>query len=215
MTFRSSLGAAAAGLMLSACLLSPAGAAPAVDGDQPAFVNLNKILAEYRKTSAFAKFRQRMRDQEKIFGQEMETLAQLRYCTEPERQEALAIKSKPRPNAREQARLTTLMNKANTIDNELATLSQKQNPTPADTQRISDLSKMRTDAARNLAKEATERQERLRKMETDMTAEVEDELLKVVEKVAKDQKLPIIYERRALLFGGVDMTDQVLKKLPK
>jgi hypothetical protein len=36
-----------------------------------------------------------------------------------------------------------------------------------------------------------------------------------VEKVAKDQKLAIIYERRAVLVGGNDLTDAVIKKLPK
>jgi outer membrane protein len=214
MTFRYGPRAAAAGLLLSTLLLAPAPAS-AGEAGQPAYVNLNKVVAEYRKTNAFAKYRQKIRDQEKVFQQEMETLAQFRYCTEVERQEALAIKAKEKPSSREQTRLTALTNKANTVENELATLSQKPSPSATETARIQELSRMRTEAAKNLAKEAADRQDRLRRMETEMTAEVEEELLKLVEKVAKDQKLPVIYERRAVLFGGVDVTDEVLKKLPK
>lgn len=205
-----------AALSLAAALLSPASAAPKKpDPDAPAFVNLSQVLAEYRKSAEFAKYQQKLREKGRQFNEEMQTLAQLRYCTDAERQEALALKAKPAPSDREKTRLAELMKKADTIDNELATLSQKKEPSEADSRRLGDLSKLRTDAARKLAEEESNRRDQMRRMETDLTAEVEIELLKVVEKVAKDQKIGTVYERRAVLFGGNDLTDDVIKKLPK
>ena len=211
---------ATAAVLLAAALLSPApsafGAAPKKpDPDAPAFVNLSQVLAEYRKSAEFAKYQQKLREKGRQFNEEMQTLAQLRYCTDAERQEAITIKAKPGTTDREKTRLADLMKKADVIDTELATLSQKKDPSEADTRRLGDLSKLRTDAARKLAEEEANRRDQMRRMESDLTAEVEIELLKLVEKVAKDQKLGIVYERRAVLFGGNDLTDVVIKRLPK
>jgi Skp family chaperone for outer membrane proteins len=204
---------------LSLALLAPC-AAPAAaqrppDPSAAAFVDLSQVLEQYRKTQAFAKYRQRLQEQSRAFNEELRTLAQLRYCTDAERQEAAAIKAKMKPTPAEQARLDELLKKADVIDNELAQLSQKTNPTDADTKRIQDLSRMRTEAAQNLAKEDADRRDRLRKLDQDMLGEVQTELLKLVEKVAKEQKVPVVYNRPAVLFGGTDLTAEVIKKLPK
>jgi Skp family chaperone for outer membrane proteins len=74
---------------------------------------------------------------------------------------------------------------------------------------------MRTDAAKNLAKAEADRRDKLRQMEEDATESVENDLLALVEKVAKEQKLDYVLERRSVLVGGNDVTDAVIKKLPK
>jgi Skp family chaperone for outer membrane proteins len=181
----------------------------------PSFVDLGRLLGEYRKTAAFTKFQGQLREQAKKFDEEMQTLAQLRYCTEEERAEGLMLKGKPKPSAMEKSRLEVLLKKADTLDNEIATLSQKTKPTEAESARLIELSKTRTEAARTMAREQADRRDQLRKMESGLMADVETELLKLIEKVAKDQKLPAIYERRSVLFGGNDITDFVVKKLPK
>lgn len=208
----------AAGLMLAAALAGPVTAAPkktGFDSSLPSFVDLRKVADEYRKTPTFAKYSQRLREQSQVYTEEMQTLAQLRYCTADERAEALALKAKSAPSDKEKARLDTLMKKADTIDNELAQLGQKQPPTPEDTKRIQVLSKMRTDAVQSLAKEESDRREKLRKLEEDLMTEVEDNVLKLVDKVAKDYKLTTVYERRAVLVGGNDLTDEVVKRIGK
>jgi len=45
--------------------------------------------------------------------------------------------------------------------------------------------------------------------------DVENELLKLVQALAKEYSLPTILERRAVLVGGSDLTILVIKKLPK
>jgi Skp family chaperone for outer membrane proteins len=181
----------------------------------PAWVDLPRVLAEYKKTAAFAKYQAKLRDLGRQFTEEMKTLAELRYCTDAERDEALKLKAKEKRTPAEQARMDELMGRADKVDNEISTLSQKQNPTEADTKRLQEISKMRTDALRGLAKAEADRRDQMRKLEVESTEAVENELLTLVEKVAKDQKLDIVYERRSVLFGGQDISELVIKKLPK
>jgi Skp family chaperone for outer membrane proteins len=204
--------------MVAGCALLPSPVRAANDpppAGTPAFVDLGRLLGAYRKTAAFTKFQSQLRDQAKKFDDEMQTLAQLRYCTTEERAEGLVLKAKPTPTAKEKSRLEELLKKADALDNEIASLSQKPKPTEAESNRILELSKIRSEAARSLAKEQADRRDQLRKMESGLMADVETELIKLIEKVAKDQKLPAIYERRSVLFGGTDLTEQVVKKLPK
>ncbi|HEU4754093.1 MAG TPA: hypothetical protein VFU47_13365, partial [Armatimonadota bacterium] len=133
-----------AGLLAALCLCSPGLAAPKeADPNAPAFVDLSRVLAEYRKTAAFQKYGVRLRDQGRALNEEMRTLAKVRYCTEPERKEALAISAKPAATPEEKARLEALTRKSDAIENEHALLSQKQTPTAAEAKRLADIAQMR------------------------------------------------------------------------
>lgn len=186
-----------------------------VDPALPAYVAIQDLLAAYRKTPAYAKYQAKIRDQAKIFGDELKAMAQVRFASETERKEAVAIMAKPKPSDNEMKRFEELKKKSEAVDNERATLSQKETPTDADTKRLTELATMNTESVKMLAKEDADRREQLRKMETSLMVEVENELLKMVEKMAKEYKLPQIYERRALLFGGQDLTEEAISRLPK
>lgn len=195
----------------------PLAAAPKVTFDPaaPSYVDIHQLLSQYRKTSAFTKYQTRIREQAKKFAQEMELLAKVRHCSEPERQEALVLNEKPKLEKKEQTRFDELLKKSDLVDKELATLGQKEKPTDQEAKRISELSKQRQDAIRLLAKEEADRRDRIRDLEDELMAEVETELLKFVQQVAKDKKVPYVYSRQAVLVGGNDLTEEVAKKLPK
>jgi Skp family chaperone for outer membrane proteins len=206
-----------------ACALSAAGVRPAhaaskkgeIDPNQPSYVDLPRVLLEYRKSSGFLKYQKQLQDRSTQFGEEMKFLADLPFITEAERKEAVSLKFKPNATAAEKARVEALVKKSEDTGKELSELSQKQKPTDADTKRLQALNTMRTDTLRSLAKEEASRREQLQKMDNDLTGQVQDELLKVVEKVAKDNKIGVVYDRRSVLVGGNDLTDEVIKKLPK
>ncbi len=204
-------------LTLAVALPSAALAAPKtkVDPALPAYVSIQDLLAAYRKTPGYAKYQAKLRDQAKAFDEEMQVIAQLRYGTEAERKEGLAIKAKPKPGDDDLKRFEELKKKTEAVDNERAALSQKEKPSEAETKRLSELAAMNTEAVKTLNKEGLDRRESLRKMESSLMVDVENELLKMVEKMAKEYKLPQIYERRALLFGGQDLTEDAISRLPK
>lgn len=204
-------------LTLAVALPSAAFAAPKlkVDPAIPAYVSIQDLLAAYRKTPAYAKYQLKLREQAKAYGEELQTLAQVRFATEAERKEALTIKTMAKPGDSETKRFDALKKKTEDVDNERAALSKKENPSDADTKRLAELATMNTEAVKMLAKEDADRREQLRKMESSLMVDVENELLKMVEKMAKEYKLTQIYERRALLFGGQDLTEEAISRLPK
>lgn len=207
-----------AGLVLTCALAAPSFAAPKpppTDPNAPGVVDLDRVLDEYRKTATYAKYQQRLADQEKSFNAEMTDLQKTRYSTSAERNELATLKQKAKPADPDKARIAELEGKSDRLDSELGVLSQKANPSADDTKRIQELAKMRADAEKSLNKEFADRQQKLRQLNAELTNTVQDELIKLVEKVAKDQKLISVFDRHALLVGGNDITDAVVKKLPK
>jgi Skp family chaperone for outer membrane proteins len=206
-----------AGCLLAAGLLIPS-ARPvrAADPPQPAVVDLTRVLNVYRKTSAFAKQQQQFAEKEKAFADELAFLALLRYCTEDERREAISIREMgEKASAPQKAKLDGFTKRADEFDRELNTLSQKQNPSEAESKRITALSELRSKASQWLQEAAADRRGQLQKMDSDMTDAVRDDLLKIVESVAKESKVGVVYSRDAILFGGLDLTDRVIRKLAK
>jgi len=213
MPFAHRLRASAA--LIAALAALPAGAAPKSDAPVAPVVDLNRLLEEYKKTESYARYQARYREKERQVAEELRTLAQVRYCSEAERKEGLAIRARPSPSDAEKARWDELVRKTEAIDKELAVLAQKQDPTEADTKRLGEITQLRTDAQRMLVKEEVDRREQLRRVYDDLFTEVEQELLKVIEKVAREQKVPVVFNRRQVLYGGTDLTDLVIKKLGK
>lgn len=202
---------------MALALAAPSAAAPkpTFDPAAPSFVDINRLLGEYQKTKAYLKYEQKVREQSKKFTQEMELLVKVRHCTPMERQEALALSEKPKLDKKEQARFDELVKKSDEIEKELVTLGQKEKPSDEDAKRIAEISKMRQDAVRFIAKEEADRRDRTRDYRVQLLTEVEDELLALVTQLAKDRKIPVVYSRQAVLVGGNDLTDDIVKKLPK
>ena len=202
-----------------AIIAPPAGAGgkkkPAFDPAIPSYVNIQQLLSEYRKTPAWGKYQARLRDRAKTYGLEMQALASVRFGTEEERKEALAIRAKDKLTDEETARMAELKKKTEAVANERAALAQKAKPSDEDAKRLQELAKLDTEAVRMLSKEDGDRREGVRRMEVELMSEVETELLKMVEKLAKDKKIDFIYERKALLFGGQDLTEEAVRRLPK
>lgn len=211
------IGQIGAGLVLALGLLAPSSAAAkeAIDPNAPAYVDINRVLGEYRKTTAFNKYQVRIREQAKKYAEEMEFLVKVRHCSDAERTEALALRAKPKLDKKQQARLDALVKRSDALENELAGLGQKEKPTDAEAARIAELSKMRQDAIRFLTKEEADRRDKIRDLESELLVEVENELLKLVQQLAKEKRFTTVYNRTAVLVGGVDLTEDVLKKLPK
>jgi len=204
-------------LALSAAACAPACAAPPkpFDPSAPAIVNLDKVLAEFRKGPGWVKYQRRMAEENRSMSTEMQTLQSVRYSTDAEKAEALAIVRKEKPSEQEQNRLKDLAKKSQGVDDEFTALSQKTAATESETKRIAEIGAMRSQAVQWLQREELKRREQLMKFEQQLGADMEDELLKAVEKVAKDRKIAHVYSHKAVLYGGQDLTDEVIKKLPK
>ena len=206
-------------LLLAWTVLSaaPAYAAPPKGNDANGiyYVHTQKVAEKYQETSSYSKMQARLQGELKALEGELKTLAKLRYASDAERQEGLAIAAKPTPSSKESERLTELTKRADEIDEEFARLSQKTEPSAADTKRLKDIAEMRSGAEQKLAREKTDRQQKLAALDAKLRTEMEADLLKIVEKMAREMKLAVVYDRSAILFGGTDVTDELIKRLPK
>jgi Skp family chaperone for outer membrane proteins len=135
--------------------------------------------------------------------------------TDAERAEMNSLLAKPTPSDKEKARIGELRGKTAKLDEELRDLRQK--PTPADTEksRLQELTRLFSSAETKLGTNKEALQDQLDQKRAELLDGLQDKLLKAVEEVAKEQGLAMVFDKQALLFGGENITSQVVGKLKK
>src|SRR6266542_2233317 len=108
-------------LAVAVSLAGPAAAAPKIDPSIPSFVDLSRVLSEYRKTTAFAKFQLQFQAKSQLYNAEMALLTKIRYASDTERKEATGLLAKASRTPAEQTRLDELAKKSDAVDNDLGT----------------------------------------------------------------------------------------------
>jgi Skp family chaperone for outer membrane proteins len=135
--------------------------------------------------------------------------------TEAEWTELNTLLARPAPSDKEKARIGELRGKTAKLDEELRDLRQK--PTPADTEksRLQELTRLFSSAETKLGTNKEALQDQLDQKRAELLDGLQDKLLKAVEEVAKEQGLAMVFDKQALLFGGENITSQVVGKLKK
>jgi Skp family chaperone for outer membrane proteins len=169
--------------------------------DSPAAVNARKE-AEALKT----------RLQEKL-AQQQEFI----FLTSAELQElgALQDKAQAQTTDKEKARIAELQKKSQSAETELRTLQQKGTPSDTEKARMQELTTLRTQNMNRLQMAQQQAQEELDKKAGDLMDGLQNRILKAVEEVATDEKLPMVVDKQARLYGGRDITESVINKLKK
>jgi Skp family chaperone for outer membrane proteins len=169
--------------------------------DSPAAVNARNE-AEALKTRLQEKLAQR---QEFIF------------LTNTELQELGTLQDKPQPQTtdKEKARIAELQKKSQSAEGELRGLQQKGSPSDTEKARMQELTTLRTQNMNRLQMAQQQAQEELDKKAGDLMDGLQNRILKAVEEVATDEKLPMVVDKQARLYGGRDITESVINKLKK
>jgi Skp family chaperone for outer membrane proteins len=135
--------------------------------------------------------------------------------TEAERTELNALLAKASPSDTERGRIATLRGKTAKLDEELRGLRQKPTPTDTEKTRLQELTQLFSTAETKLRSDMESLQGQLDQKGDELMSSLQDKILKAVEDVAKDQGLAMVVDKQARLFGGVDITSQVVGKLKK
>jgi Skp family chaperone for outer membrane proteins len=135
--------------------------------------------------------------------------------TEAERTELNTLLAKASPSDQEKARIALLRGKTAKLDEELRNLRQKPTPTDVEKARLQELTQLLSSAENKLRSEVETLQGQLDQKGDELMSGLQDKILKAVEDVAKDQGLAMVVDKQARLFGGVDITSQVVGKLKK
>jgi Skp family chaperone for outer membrane proteins len=135
--------------------------------------------------------------------------------TEAERAELNTLLAKASPSDQEKARIALLRGKTAKLDEELRNLRQKPTPTDTEKARLQELTQLFSTAENKLRTDMETLQGQLDQKGDELMSGLQDKILKAVEEVAKDQGLAMVVDKQARLFGGDDITSQVVGKLKK
>ncbi|MBO4548602.1 MAG: OmpH family outer membrane protein [Abditibacteriota bacterium] len=97
---------------------------------------------------------------------------------------------------------------------EYNTLSQANPPSDEQKKRIDELSQMQKKSAANLENVQESMTKSMQDLFVAKQAALDAQIAKACEAVAGEKKLTVIVLKSAVLFGGVDVTEDVLAKLP-
>lgn len=179
------------------------------------YVDLAKITEQLRETADWRKMVDKANNERTRLEGQLKGLEQIRYLTEPERKILAGLEAKPKVSAKDGRRIKALRSKSDNIDKEYTQLSQVEKPTPAQDERLLKLGTLRKNAIENLQNKRNVLQARLIEMQTKMLEEMQEQIVEKVTQVANAHDVTVVIDRQAILVGGQDLTDEVLKKLPK
>ncbi len=204
--------AAVAGLFLVAY---PGKGAPkdAKGGSTVGYVDLALVTDKLKQTQEWQVMVKQFEDQRAKFRTEMQDLTKVRYLTDQERAEFQILKAKPKPSDSENARIKDLEGKSNKMDQEFQSLAGLEKPTAEQTTRLNDIQKTREKALEMLKDEEQKRAQQLAQTEADLLDKQQDKVLNIVKQVAQNKDLELVVDRQLILFGGQDLTPDVLKKV--
>lgn len=137
----------------------------------------------------------------------------LLYLTDAEQTELKQLLDKQQPSDKEKERIGALQKKSHDAEQEVRDLQQKNPPTDAEKSRLTELLNMQRQNATKLQAAQQQAQEELDKRAGDLMDTLQTRILKVVEDVASQQKLSMVVDKQARLYGGRDITELVVAKL--
>jgi len=139
----------------------------------------------------------------------------LLFLPDADQTELKTLQDKAQPSDSEKARIAALQKKSEQTEAEYRTLQQKPTPTEAEKARLQELVTMRTKNMAKLQAEQQKAQEELDQKAGELMDSLQGRILKVVEEVATDEKLSMVVDKQARLYGGRDITTLVVDKLKK
>lgn len=177
------------------------------------YVDLGRITDQIKKTQRWQVMTSKFEDDRRKFQQEIADLTKIRYLSDAERKELTELNTKQKPTDAEKARISDLRDRSDNLDKEFQTLAGVEKPTAEQEARIKTLAKMRENAISALQEETEKRSQQLRELEGTVLEEMQGQILKIVEQVSESKNLTLVVDRQAVLYGGQDLTEDVLKKL--
>lgn len=137
----------------------------------------------------------------------------LLFLSEAEQQELQTLQDKEPKSDKEKQRFADLQKKSRDAEAELLALQQKSTPTDAEKSRLVELSNLRSQNTTRLQDAQRKAQEDLDKQAGALMDALQDRILKVVEQVATQEKLAMVVDKQARLYGGRDITELVVARL--
>jgi len=192
--------------------LSPRAAMAQAAAAQPTIgmVDVQKAFSEYSSTKAS---NDEITNLVKTFKAELDTRSSHLLLTDAELTELVKLNAKPQKVDADNKRIDELEKASKQRDEEVNTLSQKTDPTEQERARLRelrDLSNKNDASNRTLADDYNQQVE---KRKGELSDKITADIKAAIAKVAQAKGLATVVDKIAVLYGGLDLTDEVIKAL--
>ena len=174
------------------------------------YVDVQKVLQD---SPAAVKARKDAEDLKTKLQEQLALQSALIFLADADQTQLKALQDKEPKTDNDKAQIAALQKKSQTAEDEWRSLQQVTQPTDAQKNRLSELTNMRSRNTTQLQTAQQKAQEELDKRAGDLMDGLQNRILKVVEQVATDEKLTMVVDKQARLYGGRDITELVVGKL--
>ena len=179
------------------------------------YVDLAQVTDKAKNIVGWRYSIQQFEDSRTQYRNAIEELAKLRYLSLAEVEELKSLRTRPMATDAEKKRISQLETKSSLLDEEYQRLAMTEKPTEADQKRMKELTALREAASATTRKEYDLRAQELQKLEGGMLDKMQARILEVVRQVATKHGMVLAVDRQAVLNGGVDLTEEVLRELDR
>jgi outer membrane protein len=176
-------------------------------------VDMRRVLREYqtyvRENEEFKRFVARKRE-------ELRARVSVRLLSQEERDEYLRLFQKgPQATPEERQRMRALEEKNTQLERRIEELSQKPDLSEEEKQELERLRKLELEAQARLEQLRREYERQLNERDTEISRKLEQNIRNTISFIAGRKGLSMVLDYSAVLFGGVDITNEVLAELNK
>lgn len=153
------------------------------------------------------------------FGQDLGKKVEIRnlnmMLNETEIQELVSLKTKSTRTPAEDARIKELEDTERTRDTNFSTLQETKEPTEDQKAQLKELRDMRQKAKDTLDALAKDYDGQLKSKQQELLGKADADIREAITKVAGAKSISMVLAKDAVLFGGLDITDDVIKNLDR
>jgi Skp family chaperone for outer membrane proteins len=181
-------------------------------------VDMSRILDEWQAAQAMQEERRRVSQLPDLRQRELQYRLQLIALTEAEAERAVELSQKGRLTDKLNKELTDLEEKARARDSEFLALLSKAERTPEEQERFALLKETRDNRERQLGELQQKYTDEIRQAAADLdeqNLQAADTVRMAVAEVAQKMGLELVFDYAKVLYGGLDITSEVVERLNK
>jgi Skp family chaperone for outer membrane proteins len=175
-------------------------------------VDVEKINKEYKLATRYQDELQRYRAE---LEKQFDDFTKTSYLSSEELAELNALNEKKNPSDAEKARIQQLTDYTKTKQDRLRELEQKPENELSDAEKteMGQLRQKETDAQNGAKAKDNDLMQKLLARQKEYADEIEKNVTSALEAISKEKNLTAVLSNDVILYGGVDITDEVLAKL--
>lgn len=176
-------------------------------------VDVSKANAAIKRSGESQAVLGKVQELRQTFQSNTEYLTKVRYLSDKDRAELSNLKTSPTPAPADRSRIEELEAVSSRLDQEFQELAMVERPSKKQRQRLSELQSLRESRLAALKAEERRYAQLLSEMEVRLLDSEQKQLQDAAAEVARERQLDLVVDRQLVLFGGKDVTAELLARL--